>query len=291
MILVTGGTGFVGSHLVGRLAREGIETRCLVRSSSKAGGIETLGMEAVVGDVTERRSLADAVDGVDAVVHLVGIIREPKGVTFELVHSQGTRNLVEACLDAGVERFIYISALGTRPEAPSRYHKTKWEAEEIVRKSGMEYTILRPSIMFGARGEFVEFLKKIIHQAPLVPVVGGSSLVQPIHVENTVDCIIQSIQGKAVNRTVEIGGPEQMTYRQLFKTFAEVAGVEKTFIEIPIWLVKPLAYVMEAVMDNPPVTSQQLIMLGEDNICDNTEMLKTFKLELISLREGLKEIL
>src|SRR3972149_6107610 len=234
MILVTGGTGFVGSHMVKRLAREKIQTRCLVRRSSNIGLLKELGMEVTYGEVTDTESLKKAAEGVEAVVHLVGIIAEHKGAKFEKTHKQGKTNLADASKEAGVQRFIYISALGARENARSRYHKTKWEAERAVINSGMEYVIFRPSIMIGEGGEFITMLSKIVRWAPIIPIIDGESKVQPIYVENTVDCIIKSLTDpKTTNRIFEIAGPDQITYKELFLTLMEVLDVDNPTFQIP----------------------------------------------------------
>ena len=136
MILVTGATGFVGSHLVTRLRKDGLAVRAVVRTPAKAQALADLGVEVVPGDISDRASLEAAAAGIERVIHLVGIIQEAPGATFQSVHVDGTRELLEASKKAGVRHFIYQSALGTRPNAKSRYHRTKWEAEELVSRAG-----------------------------------------------------------------------------------------------------------------------------------------------------------
>ncbi|MBE0522395.1 MAG: complex I NDUFA9 subunit family protein [Candidatus Methanoperedenaceae archaeon] len=287
MILVTGGTGFVGSHLVKRLASENLKVKCIVRRTSNIERLKQLGIETVIGDINDRKSLEMALEGVDRVIHLIGIIVERKSASFEIIHTQGTRNLVEACREAGVRQFIYISAIGARENARSRYHKTKWEAEQEVINSGIEYVIFRPSIMVGKGGEFITMLSKIVRDAPVVPVIGGDSRVQPIYVGNTVDCITKSLTDPEItNRIFEICGPQQITYREVFHTIMEVLGIKKPAVDIPIILMWLPAYFLEKILDKPPITTQQLIMLQEDNICDITEMQDAFNLELVNFREA-----
>jgi NADH dehydrogenase len=289
MILLTGATGFVGSHIVKRLAMEKIKTRCLVRKGSNVKRLNELGVELAYGDLTDKESLKKALEGVITVIHLIGIIVERKGATFEIIHSQGTRALVEACKDAGVKRFIYISALGARENARSRYHITKWEAEQAIIKSGMEYVIFRPSIMIGEGGEFITMLSGIIKKVPVIPVIGANSKLQPIYVENTADCVLLTLADpKITNRILEIGGPDQMTYRELYLTLAQVLEIKKPVVEIPVWLVWPAVYILERIMDKPTLTTQQLMMLQEDNICDISEMQEVFALQLMPFREALK---
>ena len=292
MILVTGGTGFVGSHLIKRLASERIQTRCLARKTSDIEKLKELGIEVAYGDVLDKESLKKAVEDVETVIHLVGIIVEKKGATFEIIHTQGTKNLVDASKAAGVQRFIYISALGARENARSRYHKTKWEAERAVINSGMEYVIFRPSIMIGEGGEFITMLSKIVRWAPIIPIIDGESKVQPIYVENTVDCIIKSLTDtKTTNRIFEIAGPDQITYKELFLILMEVLDVDNPTFQIPITFMWPAACILEGVMEKPPITTQQLTMLQEDNICDISEMQEVFNLKLVPFKEALKTFL
>ena len=292
MILVTGGTGFVGSHLMKRLASERIQTRCLVRKTSDIEEFKELGIEVAYGDILDKESLKKAVEEVETVIHLVGIIVEKKGATFEITHTQGTKNLVEVSKAAGVQRFIYISALGARENARSRYHKTKWEAESAVINSEMEYVIFRPSIMIGEGGEFIAMLSKIVRWAPIIPIIDGESKVQPIYVENTVDCIIKSLTDpKTTNRIFEIAGPDQITYKQLFLILMEVLDVDNPTFQIPITFMWPAARILEGVMEKPPITTQQLIMLQEDNICDIREMQEVFNLKLVPFKDALKTFL
>src|SRR3990172_1120329 len=292
MILVTGGTGFVGSHLMKRLASERIQTRCLARKTSDIEKLKEPGIEVAYGDVLDKESLKKAVEDVETVIHLVGIIVEKKGATFEIIHTQGTKNLVDVSKAAGVQRFIYISALGARENARSRYHKTKWEAERALINSAMEYVIFRPSIMIGEGGEFITMLSKIVRFAPIIPIIDGESKVQPIYVENTVDCIIKSLTDpKTTNRIFEIAGPDRITYKELFLTLREVLDIDNPTFQIPITFMWPAPYILEGVMEKPPITTQQLIMLQEDNICDIREMQEVFNLKLVPLKEALKSIL
>jgi NADH dehydrogenase len=170
MILVTGGTGFVGTHLIRRLRKENIPVRAMVRDPDKALLLKDLGVELVAGDVSDRASLEKAARGVRRVVHLVGIIQEGPGVTFQGMHVDGTRNVVDASKRAGVHHFFYQSALGTRPGARSLYHQTKWLAEELVRTSGIPFTILRPSLIYGPGDQFTIRLSEMIRLSPMIPV-------------------------------------------------------------------------------------------------------------------------
>ena len=137
MIVMTGATGFVGTNLVKELVREGFEVRCIVRRASKIGFLEDLGVDLIYGDVTDKESLLKAVDGAEKCISLVGILFEKRDVTFKSIHVEGVKNLVQSCEEKEVRDFIHISALGTRRDAVSVYHRTKWEAEEFIKRMSL----------------------------------------------------------------------------------------------------------------------------------------------------------
>ena len=293
MILVIGGTGFVGSHLLLRMRREGLPVRALVRNPDRALALADLGVEAVPGGLSDKASLEKALTGVERVIHLVGIIQEAPGVTFKGVHVEGTRNLVEAARKGGVRHFFYQSALGTRPGAKSEYHKTKWQAEELVRASGIPYTILRPSLIYGPGDQFTIRLAEIIRQSPVLPVIGsGKSKVQPIAIDDVVSCIVKAVSSDAfLNEIYEIGGPEQLSYEEVTRAIAGAMGVTRTAIHVPMLFMRPMARVLEAVLPRPPVTTDQLIMLREDNVCSMRDIRDAFGVEPIRFEEGLKKFI
>jgi uncharacterized protein YbjT (DUF2867 family) len=293
MILVVGGTGFVGSHLLLRMRREGIPVRALVRNPDKALALADLGVEAVPGGLSDKASLGKALAGVERVIHLVGIIQEAPGVTFKGVHVEGTRNLVEAARKAGVRHFFYQSALGARPGAKSEYHKTKWQAEELVRASGLPYTILRPSLIYGQGDQFTLRLAEIIRRSPVLPVIGsGKSKVQPIAIDDVVSCIVKAVSSDAFfNESYEIGGPEQLTYEEVTRAIAGAMGVTHPAIHVPMLFMRPMARVLETVLPKPPVTTDQLIMLREDNVCSMRDIREVFGIEPIKFQEGIKKFI
>jgi NADH dehydrogenase len=274
MILVTGGTGFVGSHLVPRLAQFEEPVRVLARRGGQAGRD---GVEAAAGDVRDLSSLLSAVRGCRAVIHLVGIIRERPGARFEEVHVGGARNVIRACQEAGVRRLLHMSALGARPRARSRYHRTKWEAEELVRASGLAATIFRPSVMFGSGNGFLAQMRALLHRGPFIPVIGpGTNLLQPIWVEDVVSCFLGGLQQpETVGHAFELGGPAAYGFEELVDLLAEAEGVSKPKLHLPAGLLRPAAALLGR-FSRFPLTSDQLTMLLEDNVCDITEMCHTF---------------
>ncbi len=290
-VFMTGATGFVGKHVAGRLLEDGHELRCLVRSegSDETWFLKGLGAELAVGDILDPGSLAHAAAGCDAVIHLVGIIFERRGASFEQVHVEGTRNVLAAAKQAGAGRFVHMSALGTRSGAASAYHRTKWDAEEDVRASGLEYTIFRPSTIYGPGGEFIDMLARQVRMLPVVPVIGnGRYRMQPISVFDVAACFADCLsKAAAVNRVYEIGGPEAISYNELIDAICRVMGKRRLKAHIPVALVKPVAWLSELIMPKPLLTMDQLKMLLGDNVCDITAMREELGVEPARLAEAL----
>ena len=293
MILVTGGTGFVGSHLIRRLRTADLPVRALVRTPDKAQALRDLGVDVVKGDISDKASLETAAAGVERVVHLVGIIQEAPGATFQGVHVEGTRNLLEAAQRAGVRHFFYQSALGARPGAKSSYHKTKWSAEELVRAGTIPFTILRPSLIYGPGDQFTIRLSDMIRLSPVLPVIGsGASKVQPLFIDDVVTCIVKAVSGDAfLNEMYEIGGPEQLTYEEIAVALAEAMNVKRPTLHLPLFFVKSVARAFETILPKPPVTTDQLIMLQEDNVCSMRDIRDAFGIQPLAFREGLRKFI
>jgi len=293
MILVTGGTGFVGGYLIRRLRQEGLPVRTLARHPDRAQPLKDLGVEVVLGDISKKVSLERSAEGIERVIHLVGIIQETPGVTFRGVHVEGTRNVLEAARKAGVRHFFHQSALGTRPGAKSEYHRTKWEAEELVRQSGIPHTILRPSLIYGPGDGFTIRLSEMLKLVPVMPVIGsGKSRVQPVYIDDVVSCIIKAVTSDAfLNEIYEVGGPDQLTYEEVTKAIAEAMGIKRPAVHVPLFFMKPIARTLETVLSNPPLTTNQLIMLQEDNVCSMRDIRDAFGIEPLTFREGLRKFI
>jgi uncharacterized protein YbjT (DUF2867 family) len=292
MILVTGGTGFVGRHFIQRLRREGIPVRVLARKPDNAGSLRDLGVELVRGDLEDNASLEKAAAGAECVVHLVGIIQETPRATFQRIHVDGTRNVLEASKKTGIRRFFYLSALGTRPDAKSTYHKTKWAAEELVRTSGIPFILLRPSLIYGKGDGFTTRLSETIKLSPFLPVIGqGKSKVQPIFIEDVVSCMVKAVRTDTfLNGLYEIGGPEQLTYEEVTVALAETLGIRRPVLHLPLALMKLAAGLLEALLPTPPVTTDQLIMLQEDNVCGMHDIRDAFGIEPMQFKKGLAQV-
>jgi NADH dehydrogenase len=292
-IFVTGAAGFVGREVVRQLLAAGYKVRALVRDPKRARKVLSETVELYQWDVTRPEGIRQGMTGCQAVVHLVGIIFETGGATFEEIHVQGTRHVLEAARDEGIRRFIHMSALGTRPDARSRYHQTKHRAENLVRESGLDWTIFRPSVIFGPNDRFVNRLARIMRNAPVVPLIGsGQARLQPIGVSDVAACMVLSVGNPvSIGKVYELGGPQTMTYDELYSVILEVLNLRKRIIHLPAGLIKPAVYILEQVLSRPPLTRDQMIMLEENNVCRSDLALSDFGLELKPFKEGIREYL
>ena len=294
-VFVTGGTGFVGRAVIHALRAEGCAVRCLVRRGSERD-LRGLGaIERLEGDVMSRQSLDHAMDGCDAVIHLVGIIREHPaiGVTFERVHTQGTINVLEAAAAVGARRYVHMSALGTRSGARSRYHQTKWAAEEAVRASPVPWTIFRPSIIYGRGDGFVSVLARMLQRLPVVPIIGaGRQRLQPVPVAHVAQGFVRALSIDAsVKHTYDVGGPEPVTMVDLIDRVAAAMGRRRPIkAHVPLGLVRTVTRALYRFSDYP-LTPDQLLMLEEENTCEPGPFYETFDLTPVALDTGLAAML
>ena len=285
MILVTGATGFVGKNVVKALRTRGKEVRCLVRTAASARSVSAYPVELAYGDVLDPSSLAEAMKGVDAVVHLVAIIRERGNRTFDRVNRQGTEMVAQAAREAGVGHLVHMSAIGAQDNPDYAYLYSKWQGEQAVMSSGLAYTIIRPSILFGVGDEFINTLAGVIKAFPVIPVAGqGKVRLQPVSVEE-VGSIVSLVVGnpRFGGRTIEIGGPDHLTYDEVVDIIKRTLKVKRLKAHVPLPLMRGLVRIMEAIIPNPPATTSQLEMLALDNVTDLDAMERVFRMKPRSL--------
>jgi NADH dehydrogenase len=294
-VFVTGATGFVGHALLQRLCASGHAVRCLVRRGSETALRGQGAIERIEGDVLMREGLEEGMAGCDAVIHLVGIIREQPGtgVTFERVHVEGTLQVLQAATAVGIRRYLHMSALGARPGAASSYHRTKWTAEEAVRSSGLEWTIFRPSIIYGRGDGFVTMLASMVRRMPAVPVIGsGRQRLQPIPVEQVAAGFAGALELPAtIKQTYAVGGPEPVTMIELLDLIGRALGRRRVRkLHVPVGVVSPFVRLLHS-LPGFPITPDQLVMLGEDSVCDHRPFFETFTLDPVPLAVGLERML
>lgn len=283
-ILLTGATGFVGKALGEELSSRGHVVRAFVRRKSEHKIPATTGWEIARGDILDTHACLRAVDGCDAVVHLVGIRREnpQTGTTYEAMHTEATFGIADAAGRARVGRFVYMSALGAREDATSRYQRTKWESEEIVRRSGMRWTIFRPSVIFGEGDEFHALLADLV-QRPVVPIIDrGKSLLQPVSRENVVTAMADTLtMPETQGQIYEVGGTERIAFVDLVERVAKLCQVWPNYVHVSSRLMKPMVKMLQRFRSFP-LTYEELLLMLEDNVADTDLFASTFDITLDS---------
>jgi NADH dehydrogenase len=275
-VFLTGASGFVGGAVLAELLARGHHVSVLVRSGQL--DVADPKLTVIKGDLFDAHALDTALTGCTAAIHLVGIIMEKPsaGVTFERVHVDGTKNVVDRAASAGVKRYVHMSAMGVREGAVSRYQTTKWQAEQYVRGSTLDWTILRPSMIHGPRGEFTRMAAAWARKqkAPwlFMPYFGAGVLglgrkrkVQPVHVDDVArafaDCLDKP---HTVGRTYDLGGPEAITWPQMHHRFAEAfAGQRRLVMPIPAWYGNLVATITPPSLI--PFNKAQVQMALDDN--------------------------
>ena len=294
MILVAGGTGFVGGGIVRELARRGqqfaVLTRDAARSADRFPGLAITYRE---GDVGDPSSLQAAMVGVDAVIGTQQFPNSPienprKGRTFEEVDTRGTENLVAAAQAAGAERYVYLSAAGAAPEG---YHwfRAKWRAEKAVRDSGLTYAILRPSWVYGPEDRALNRFLAMSRFQPFVPLIGavGKQMMQPVFIDDvgraTAECLDNPA---AANQTFEVGGPDVLSMSDVVKTALRVVGRRRLLLPAPKFVMKALASVVQ-LLPGRPLTPDAVDFITMDALADPADMSEKLGLTPTPLREGL----
>jgi NADH dehydrogenase len=313
-VAVTGATGFIGSHLERMLRAEGISVRAVVRPRTKKtqrlAAIAALGCKIAYADVGDLRALERAFDGTTAVVHLVAIIRERIGATFDLVNRRGAAEVAAAAKASGVRRVVHLSALGAGPQAP-RYLASKWAGEEALRHSGIPFVILRPSFLIGpGGGAAVQFaaavrlgpwyplylmgaperpLAVLALLVPIVPILGsGAYRSMPLDVRDLLHVVLQSLaRDDVLGEVYELGGPDILSYDRLLDEVMAAVGVRRWKVHLPMSLAKALVREFR-YLPNPPITQDEFEALLIDNVCDNTKAVRTFGLTMRPFREAMQ---
>lgn len=272
MILVTGASGYVGSHLVARLAATGKKVRILVSNPARMqreGRINDPAIEIVQGDVTKPKTLTAAMDGIDTVIHLVAIAIEKGRGTYEEVNYQGTVNVVEAARTAGVKRFLNMCQMGADPALPYRFLASKGKAQAHVAASGLDWTAFRPSVIWGAEDEFANTFARLAPLTPIIfPIIGdGKAPFQPVWIEDVVTAFAQAVDDDTtIGHEYELGGPEVLTLEEIERRTFEAIGVKRIFVNFPIGLLQIVVALMELMLPSPPVTRSLLELLSVNNV-------------------------
>ncbi len=292
MILVSGASGFIGSHVIRRLREtEAGPVRAMVRSRSKAAFPD--GVDVVEADLTRPQSLPAAVAGVDVIIHAAAItanVKEPYPGAYDAINRGGTENLVAAASAAGVKRIIVMSGLGTKPAPEGTYMATRWGLEEAVRKSGIAHVILQPSVLFGDGAEFIAALSRLARVSPVLPLLGGGGVrFQPLWVEDLVSCVVASARpDSSISGAIALGGSEYATFKEVMQTICEVMSIRRLLVPLPLPLARIQARLMAAILPNPPLTPATLELFSFDNSTDLDAVDRHFGFHPRGFREHLR---
>lgn len=259
-IAITGGTGFIGSHLAQPLAADGHEVVILARTSK--GGCE---QRFVSTDLSDPDVLAEAFAGCDAVAHCAGINRELGAQTYQKVHVQGTLNVINAAKRAGVKKIVLMSFLRARPSCGSAYHESKWAAEEIVRCSGLDFTIVRAGVVYGRGDHMLDHLSHALYTFPIFAMVGMSEKpIRPLAIEDLTRVLRGALIANRLKcQTIAVTGPEQLTLSEAVNRVATVTGKKIRMVRAPLAFHYLLARFLEVIMKTPLVATAQVRILSE----------------------------
>jgi NADH dehydrogenase len=290
-VVVTGGTGFVGSAVIRELRARGIATRALVRSAQQGERLERLGVEAAYGDVTDADSVLAAARGCTHAIHLVAIIRG-RASQFDRVMVEGTRNVIAGCRAAAVERLVQTSALGLdeRTRTLTPYFAAKWQMEADVKASTLEYAIIRPSFVFGKGGGVMPTFVRQVRFSPVVSIIGsGRSRLQPVWLDDVAAHLVTALDlAAAANGTFELGGPDVVTWNELYRRLAETMGKQRLYVHVPVGVVRTVAALTERVPGAPISTDQVTMLEAGDNIVRENDAAAVFGLPRVSLADQLQ---
>ncbi|HEY2975144.1 MAG TPA: NAD(P)H-binding protein [Pyrinomonadaceae bacterium] len=262
-IAITGGTGFIGRHLAQRLAAEGVEVVLLARSDR--GEFNGRGMTLVASDLSDPAVLRKAFADCDMVAHCAGINREIGQQTYHRVHIEGTRNVIDAASRQRVKKIVLMSFLRARPNCGSAYHESKWAAEELIRASGLDYTIIRASMVYGRGDHMLDHLSHALHTFPLFAMVGLKEKgIRPLAIDDLVDVLRAAlVEGRLTRETVAVTGAEELYLSEAVRRVARVTGKKVRMVRAPVWLHYGLAYFWELTMKTPLVARAQVRILSE----------------------------
>jgi uncharacterized protein YbjT (DUF2867 family) len=281
-VLVTGAAGLVGIHTCRELTKSGWQVRALIRDPARAAmALGQLPVEFRVGDVRDATTLRSSLGGCGAVVHLAAIAIEKKGQTYRETNSAATERLISAARAQNIRRIIFMSQNGADSRSPHPFLHSKGVAQDSVKTSGLAWTILRPSVIFGPEDQFVNVLARLIRLTPKIfPMPGGGTArFQPVAVDDVARAVRLSLEKKdTVQQVYELGGAVPLTLRQMTERILTAMGTTRKLVPVPVSILRPLVVLAQRVLPNPPVTSSLLDLLAVDNTISNNALTEKFKI-------------
>ena len=294
MIFITGSTGFIGLNLVNQLVKKKYQVTCFVRKSSDISKLSKLNVKIIYGDITDKESISKAISNQKIIIHLAALTSEfsDKYGSSRLINVFGTKNLLDICKERKVNRIIVLSSESTKREIKGNYAKTKYEVDELVKNSGLDFTILRPSIVYGeGSGGLFKKTLNYIKILPIIPIIGsGEQRITPIHVDDVVKAIISAIDLEITkNKEYDLPGPDKITFNNFIDNVLEILQIKKRKVHIPFFLVFYCIKFLSLFLKNPPLTSDNLLGLKQEISMSSDEANKDFNFVASSFRDGLKK--
>ena len=260
------------------LLERGHEVRCLVHTPGRERTFPHRDVEVQYGSISDPTALKNAFYDAESVIHLVGVIRPTRRNSFDAVHREGTANVLAAAKQAGANHFLHVSVIGAANDQTYPYLYSKWLGEQEVVKSGMHFTIFRPSMLFGEGDEFLNPLAGIIRLFPIVPVIGsGKNRLHPLAADDLARCIAITLGREDLKgRTIDLGGAERLSYNELVTEVAKAMGKRRLRFHLPVWLMRSVAAVSQGIMPRQPITTDQIKMLGIRSVAEMGEVERVF---------------
>ncbi|MFH0936538.1 MAG: NAD-dependent epimerase/dehydratase family protein [Candidatus Woesearchaeota archaeon] len=288
MILITGSTGFVGQNLLKSIIDKNIKVRCLVRGKRKIGNTK---LNVIEGDLLNKDSLDKATQNVNIVIHLAAIIKSSNSKEFININVEGTKNLVDACIKNKIKKIIYISSLDAGLNDTNVYGKSKKLGEDIIINSGINYVILRPSLIYGKNSQDITMLTNLIKKFSFIPIIGdGKSRLQPVYVDDVCDIIIKLINSKIKNKLYYVAGEEKISMNDFIDKIASLYSKKIIKIHFPLWLLF-LPLKLYGFIFRGSVNYESIKLLNKDKICDINFIKRDLNFSPINLDKGLRYIL
>ncbi|MEZ4771199.1 MAG: complex I NDUFA9 subunit family protein [Caldilineales bacterium] len=278
MIVVTGGSGYIGSYIVWKLVEAGEHVRVMVHNTERAtqeGRLAGLPVEWVQGDVTRPETLPAVMQGADAVIHTVAIAIEKGGRTYEEINYGGTVNVVDAARTAGVRRFLNMCQLGADSQLPYRFLASKGKAQEYVAQSGLDWTAFRPSSVWGPEDEFANSFARLIPLTPVIfPIIGDENArFESVYVGDVATTVVKTLHDPTtLQQEYELGGPEVLTLEEIERRTLQALGKKRKLIHLPMGLIRLAVTGMETLLPSPPVTRSLLELLAVPNVTTNNQL-------------------
>jgi nucleoside-diphosphate-sugar epimerase len=296
-VVICGATGYIGTHLVARLRSKGVSVKCLLRPNSNATTLEELGAEIsyveLSGSKPLKTSLIESLAGSSAVVNLVGSISPRRGESLDSMDIRQVAKLVNLCNTCNIPKIVMVTALGTCENADSKYHASKWKAEQELKKSGLAYAILQPSLVYGRQvgvrdSKLVKRFMELINSRPIIPLIGGGhNRMQPIFIGDLIQCIEASLTDKK-DGVWQLGGSEVVELKQFIEMLMKQLGQSKPFMDMPIAIARSIAAVCELTQDVPILNQDQVTLTLSDNICEHNALQDIFNITPTTIAVGLR---